>query len=273
VNNQNQDTMNQKYFSKGVWSILFVSIFSLSQNPYVKNLELKTANGHPMQYYISLSDGYTTTKKWPVVLVLEAAEKEYKANAERFVSARGKMPFIILAPIHTNNGNQGRRDPNLFPYSKETWDYIDKVGDCQFNEDGIRQIIKDVKEAFQVEEKIFVTGFEAGTHQLWSLVFSHPEYFKAVASVAGNYRGRCVDAKAISTDSSRINLPIMAFSGLKDEAFGPNGFLYEQWKEVKTLAEKNGFKNIKETILPEGGHSPVPKDVLDYFNKFVKIER
>src|SRR5690349_14356645 len=100
-------------------------------------LLIKRASDHPMQYYISLPAGWSINKKWPVVIVLEAAEKQYKANAERFMNVRGQMPFIIVAPIHTNNGNQGRRDPALFPYSTETWDYIDKVGDCQFNDEGI----------------------------------------------------------------------------------------------------------------------------------------
>src|SRR5690242_9044419 len=90
---------------------LFTMISSIlaAQPRTDEGLQLKTLDGHPMQYFVSLPKGWTPSKKWPVVLVLEAAEKEYKINAHRFIDARGDMPFIIVAPIHTNNGNQGRR--------------------------------------------------------------------------------------------------------------------------------------------------------------------
>jgi len=231
------------------------------------DLQLKTATGHPMMYYISLPQNWTAEKSWPVVFILEAAEKEFKKNAERFVNARGSMPFILVAPINTNNGNQGRKDPAVFPYPKETWEYIDRVGDCQFNADGMKQIIRDVQKEFNGEGKIYLTGFEAGAHDLWSIVFNHPEYLKAAAPVAGNYRSRCVDINAISKDPSRSNLPIMAFFGQKDEYFGPAGKLSDQWTEPKNLANTNGYKAVSETILPDKGHVPLPQEVLSYFFK------
>jgi poly(3-hydroxybutyrate) depolymerase len=259
--------MEQKIFTILVALILNAS-FGFSQSFTTNNLELKTAKGHPIQYYVSLPTGWAPTKKWPVVLVLEGAAKEYKLNAERFASARGMMPFIILAPIHTNNGRQGRRDPTVFPYSKETWDYIDKVGDCQFNEEGIRQILSEVGQDYHAEEKIFITAFESGAHQLWSIVFNHPEYLKAAAPVAGNYSGRCVNAQTISKDPSKLNLPIMAFAGLKDNLYEQSP-LSGQWKEVKKLAETNGFNNVNETLLANKGHVPIPEEVFNYFFKFL----
>ena len=235
-----------------------------------KSLQLKTAVGHPMQYYISLPNGYTKSKSWPVVFVLEAAEKEFEKNTLRFIDARGDMPFILVAPINTNNGNQGRKDPMVFPYSKETWDYIDKVGDCKFNLEGIHQIMLDIKKEFNGDEKIFITGFEAGTHDLWSVVFNHPEYLKAAAPVAGNFRNRCISSANNSNDELKKNLPIMSFVGEKDEAFGPSGILYSQWLDVKKFALSNGFETISETIIPEGGHTPLPQQVLFYFNSLSK---
>ena len=96
-------------------------------------LQSKQATGHLMQYFVSLPQQWDSKKKWPVIIVLEAAEKQYKTNADRFVKARGSMPFIIVAPIHTGNGNMGRRDPQVFPYSNETWDYIEKVTSAYFS--------------------------------------------------------------------------------------------------------------------------------------------
>jgi len=228
------------------------------------SLQLKTASNHPMQYFISLPKGWNKTKKWPVLIVLEEAAKEYKINIERFVKARGDSPFILVGPYNTNNGNSGRRDENIFPYSKETWDYMEKVGDCQFNDEGIHQIILDVTNNFNGEDKIYLTGFEAGTHALWSIVFNHSEYLKAAIPVAGNFRNRCIELSKIPSDPSKKNLPIHSIVGEVDEGFGPSGKVYNQWTEVKTLAINNGFSNITETVIPKKGHVPMPEEVMNY---------
>jgi poly(3-hydroxybutyrate) depolymerase len=240
-----------------------------AQSP-TEDIKLLTATGHPMQYYVSLPKGWTATKKWPTVMIFEAAEKEYKANLNRFVDARGELPFIFVAPIHTNNGNQGRRDPNLFPYSIETWNYIDKVGDCIFNDDGIKQIFIDCKAKFSAEEQYYITGFEAGTHLLWSMIFHRPEFVKAAAPVAGNFRARCVDVNSISSNPVKSKIPINAFVGELDDAWGPSAMLYGQWVEAKNLALKNGYKEITETIIKGKGHEPMPSEVLAYFIKLSK---
>lgn len=247
----------------------WILIFSLL--PHLAHAQteatLQTLKTHAMQYYVALPDGWSKSKKWPVVVLLEAAEKEYKANIERFIKARGSTPFILVQPIHTGNGNQGRRDPNLFPYDTKTWDYIDQVGDCKFNEDGIDAVMKDVVEKWNGEEDFFVTGFEAGTHLLWMLVFNHPERLKAAAPVAGNYRSRCVEEQKISTDAARIKLPIIGIVGENDEGFGPKSPNYNQWTDPKALAIKHGFTNIQEKILPGVAHVPMPDVVMDVFAK------
>ncbi len=233
-------------------------------------LVLKTANGHAMQYYVSLPQGWNKTKSWPIVIVLEAAEKEFKKNAERFASARGNYPFIIVAPINTDNGNQGRRDASVFPYTTETWDYIDKVGDCQFNNTGIKQIIKDVSQQYNGEGQVYLTGFEAGAHGVWAFVFNDPEYLKAAAPVAGNFRNRCVDESKLKSHQAVASLPIRSLFGEADSYFGPKGQIYNQWQAAKDLALKQGFQNINETIVADKAHEPMPKEVLDYFYSLLK---
>ncbi len=244
--------------------VLFGAVEAFSQSNS-SDLQLNKAENHPIQYYLSIPKNWNRNRQWPMVVILEAADKEYKKNAERFINARGDMPFILIAPFNTNNGNQGRRDPNTFPYSIETWDYIDKVGDCQFNEEGLQQIIKEVSAKYNGEQKIYLTGFEAGTHVLWSTVFNHPEWLKAAASVAGNFRNRCVEPGKISKDPSGKNLPIKSFVGDKDEYFRPSGKIYNQWTEVKSIASTNGFENVSETIISNKDHVPMPEEVMNYF--------
>jgi poly(3-hydroxybutyrate) depolymerase len=246
-------------------AFLLASLITSVSGQSPAKLQLQTATGHPMQYYISKPDKWNASRQWPVVVVFEAAEKMYLENLQRFITARGDMPFILVAPIHTNNGNQGRRDPALFPYSKETWDYIDKVGDCTFNDEGIAMIISDVKKLYNGEEKVFITGFEAGAHIVWQLTLNHPEMLRASAPVAGNYRSRCVDENNISGNASRSNLPVMAFASDRDDSFGPRSALYSQWTAARDLAIKNGYENVSETIVKGKGHVPLPNEVMSYF--------
>lgn len=248
-----------------------LTLIALSNVAYSQStLTLQKAAGHPIQYYISLPKDWTKAKSWPVVVVLEAADKEYQKNAERFVTARGDMPFILVAPFNTNNGNQGRRDPKLFPYSNETWDYMEKVGDCQFNDEGIEKIIQEVADKYNGEKKVYITGFEAGAHVLWSIVLNHPELLKAAAPVAGNFRNRCVESGKTSNDPSKKNLPIKSFVGDGDEYFRPSGKVYNQWTEVKSLAESNGYENISENVIAKKGHEPMPSEVMNYFLSLLK---
>ncbi len=230
------------------------------------SLLLKTATQHPMQYFLSLPAHWSPEKKWPVVLIIESADKEYRENALRFVRERGDMPFILVAPYNVNNSRQGRRDPAIFPYSEATWDLIDKTGDCKFNMDGITQIMSDLRAQYKAEDKFFITGFEAGAHTVWQFVFQHPEWLQAAAPVAGNYnQNSCMSEPLFSKDSSVTHLPIRGFTGSGDTLYGAKGMIYYQWKYALQTAAAHGYKNISETIVPGKGHVPLPAEVLNWF--------
>jgi predicted peptidase len=227
--------------------------------------ELKKALHHPMQYYISLPNNWSLKTKWPVVIALEEAEKQFEKNAERFMAARKDMPFIIVVPFITTNGQQGQRNPKVYPYSAAVWDTIDKVSICKFDMDGLQNIISDIKEKYAGSDKIFITGFEAGTHLLWAAIFQHPEWLYAAAPVAGNYRSRCIESHSFSEDNYKAQLPIKNFTGSDDRDFGMNGRIYGQYLEAKNLALAHGYKNISETDVPGKAHVPLPENVLEFF--------
>ena len=221
-----------------------------------------TTTGHPMQYWISLPTGWHPGGSWPVVVALEAAEKAYQANAERFVAARGDRPFIIVVPYIVTNGNQGLRDPAIFPYTAETWDLIDRVTGCRFDGEGLTQVLADVQRLYQGRKQCYLTGFEAGTHLLWAYTFQHPEQLVAVAPVAGNYRGRCVTAETFSIHAARASLPIRGFAGDLDRGFGPGGQVYDQYLEAKSVAREHGFLALSDQVVPDKDHVPLPAEVL-----------
>ena len=247
-------------------ALLFISCFFVSVHVNAQtNPVLKKAVNHPIQYYIALPDNWSSNAKWPVVIVLEEAAKEFKKNAERFIAAEKGMPFIIVSPFITTNGNYGIRDSLIYPYSKVVWDTIDQITNCKFDVGGLLNIIADVKKNYSGSDKVFLTGFEAGTHLLWAMTFQHPELLLAAAPVAGNYRGRCVAEAQVSNDASRIQLPIKNFTGSEDAGFGKKGPLYSQYLEAKNLALAHGYKNISETEIAGKGHEPLPNEVMSYF--------
>jgi dienelactone hydrolase len=245
---------------------------STTHNIHQGNSELllKSASGHAMQYYVSLPKGWTAEKKWRILVVVEAAEKEYKANAMRFVAARGSLPYIIVAPFIVTNGNAGRKDPTIFPYSDAEWEMIEKVENCAFDIEGLEHVIKDLQKQYNGEEKVMMTGFEAGTHLVWTWIFTHPEQLVAAVPVSGNYIGRCVDESHISKHSARIQLPVHAFYGEHDTLWGHKGGNFAQWERAKQTALKNGYTNISEEEIHGKGHVPLPEEIISYFTSLLQ---
>jgi predicted peptidase len=230
------------------------------------SLQLKKATNHPIQYLLSLPDNWSVNTKWPVVIVVSDAEKQFGKDAEQFIGARKGLPFIIVTPFTTTNGTKGQKDPIIYPYSESVWDTIDKLTICKFDMDGLQSIIKDVQKSYSGSDKVFITGFEAGAHLVWAMIFNHPELLYAAAPVAGNFRNRCIETNSFSNDPSRTQLLINNFTGSDDQDFGQKGRIYSQYLKAKALARSHGYNNLSETEVQGKGHVPLPADVLNYFN-------
>lgn len=243
--------------------VLLVPVCILSAQH--RELKLMTAENHPMQYYVSLPDQWSAANTWPVVVVLEAAEKQYKENLIRFIDARGDKPFILVAPFIVTNGKQGLYDPEIFPYSAATWKRIDSAGTCAFDMEGLAAVTHDVREKFRGDDRFYMTGFEAGAHLLWAYTMTHPQQLSGVAAVAGNYIRRCVDEKIKPIPSSEARLPIRYFAGSLDTVWAPGGRIYGQWKDAEKTAAALGFQSLSEEIVLGKGHTPIPDVVLRYF--------
>src|SRR5512144_1876285 len=106
-------------------------------------LELKTAAGHPMKYLVSLPEGWTAGRKWPAVVVIESANKDFRGTAEAFVRARGARPFLLLAPFVVTNGGTRQLSAETYPYGKEEWAAIERAGHFAFDEAGIAAMMAD----------------------------------------------------------------------------------------------------------------------------------
>jgi hypothetical protein len=109
--------------------------------------ELRTASGHPMQYYLSLPQGWTATRKWPVVVVIESANRQFQETLGLFAKARKDMPFILVAPLVTTNGGANYRQASTYRYSDDVWRQIEQDR-CGFDSTGIAAVTADVRKLF-----------------------------------------------------------------------------------------------------------------------------
>src|SRR5215467_5623105 len=65
--------------------------------------QLKTASSHPIQYYLSLPDGWTAGKKWPVVVIIERADRDFEHATNVFARSPKRGPFILVTPLVVTN--------------------------------------------------------------------------------------------------------------------------------------------------------------------------
>ena len=232
--------------------------------------QLKTASTHPIQYYLSLPEGWTANQKWPVVVVIDSAERDFENAATAFAQARRQQPFIIVTPLVVTNGGAGYRGVPSYHYSDAVWDRIEKSGAFNFDMEGIAAIIQDVTKQYGGEDKYFITGLEAAGHTVWGVLFNHPEAVRGAALVCPNYIGRWVDDAHISSAPERAALPIKNFVGTKDTLCSAGSPIYTQMQAAMTLAQSHGYKNVSFMHVEGKGHERMADEVLSYFSSLLK---
>ena len=223
---------------------------------------LKTATGHTMKYYLSLPSGWTAQKKWPVVMVIESADRQFENAARVFAKARGGMPFVLLTPMVTTNGGPSYRQAPGYRYEEREWNEIERIGRCQFDLDGIAAVAADAQKQYSAESKYFITGFEAAGHTLWTVLFRQPAALRAVAPVVTNYAARCMEDGRFADPVP--DLPVRLFAG-GGESGGRAGSLSAQTQRARETAEQHGFRNFSEQTVPGKGHEPLADEVLAWF--------
>jgi predicted esterase len=157
-----------------------------------------------------------------------------------------------------------------YHYSEAVWNRIENSGQFNFDMDGITAIMQDVVKQYGGEDKYFVTGFEAGGHTVWGILFNHPEAVRGAALVRPNYLGRWVDEERISSATARTGLPIRNFVGTKDDLCHPGSPIYAQQQRAMSLAEAHGYKNVSLTRVEGKGHERLADEVLAYFSSLLQ---
>lgn len=139
------------------------------------------------------------------------AARDFTANLERFVAARGQRPFILVAPEVLSCGGQRSRTPDRYSYTAGEWDSLQAGDNFAFEDTGLRAVLADVHQRWHGENRAFLTGWEAGGHTVWAQTLRNPALWRGVAPVTTNYQRRGLDAAAFSRDPARTHLPVQPF--------------------------------------------------------------
>jgi putative esterase len=245
-----------------VMSVVSVGVFSGAEP------QLKTASQHAMQYYVSLPDDWTPHKTWPVLITIEGSGKDFLDMARLYNRARQEIPFIVVSPIVLTNGGTNLRHSPQYNYASEVWDEVDRTGRCKFDLYGLTGVINDVRRRYNGETPVFITGFSAGAHAMWAMVFKHPELFVAAAPASGNYAGRCMDDGRFSMSHNRAQLPIKGFLGGDEIGRG----LDLQFARAREEGRSHGYASISLEVV-DGDHDPHAAAVLKWFTTIAKASR
>src|SRR5215217_4079847 len=270
INLRPQRPANRSAFLKCFCCVLVLSCAPAAFARASESPHLKTASTHPIQYYLSLPEGWTAGKRWPVVVVIESADREFLAAATAFAEARQHRPFILVTPLVVTNGGSGYRNVPTYHYADSVWDRIQSSGPFTFDMDGITAMMQDVVKEYGGEDKYFVTGFEAGGHTVWAILFKHPELLRGAALVCPNYLGRWVDEGHITSLAEHAALPIRNFVGSKDSLCSLGNPIYTQMQKAMILADAHGYKNVSLTRMEGKGHERLADEVLAYFSSLMR---
>jgi dienelactone hydrolase len=222
-----------------------------------------------MQYYVSLPEGWSSQKKWPVVVIIESANKEFKANMEKFIAARGKMPFILVEPMVTTNGGARYREAPEYQYSEAEWSKIETQGRCEFDRSGILAVVDEVQKKYSGEDMFFITGWEAGAHTVWPIIFEYPQKLRGAVNNAPNYQGRCMDGRQYSTDAARVNVPVRVLGAQGDQYWKPGMPFYTQTTSAIATLKEKGFQNVSTATVSGSEHGPLAAETLKLFNELL----
>jgi len=128
--------------------------------------EVRTATMHPMKYYLSLPKEWSAERTWPVLVAPSAHYGDKGQNLAMFAAARDarKAGIIIVAPFVIN----ADRTAEMPEYRGAVADAInaadaatdgrDETARGKFDSEGIRAVLKDVRERYRGEDKVYLTG-------------------------------------------------------------------------------------------------------------------
>ncbi len=177
------------------------------------------------KYLLFLPEGYgKNQQRWPLIMFLHGAgergsdlKKVKKHGPPKIIEKQKDFPFIVVSP----------------QCPEDDW-WTDKV-------EVLINLLDDIVARYKVDkQRIYLTGLSMGGYGTWSLAFSYPERFAAIAPICGG--GKRFMAMRLK------DIPVWIFHGAKDKVVP----LKESEEMVNAIRNRGG--NAKFTIYPDAGH-------------------
>jgi hypothetical protein len=226
----------------------------------------RTATTHPMRYWVSRPQGWSARQRWPVVVVIPGAEREFLAETREFAAARGTRPFLVVTPLVLSAGGTAQDHRAAFDYPDAAWARAARDGNCTFDRDGLDAVLADIQRLDAADSVVMLAAFEAGGHVAWAQLFSHPQRIAAAALVTPNYIGRCVDEAGIPRFAEHRMPPVRAFAGGRDSLWSADSPIRGQWLRARALALAHGFQSLTEIVVPDKGHELMASELLEFLD-------
>ena len=174
------------------------------------------------RYLVYLPDGYTTSKRWPVVLFLHGSgetgsdlEQVKKNGPPGMVEEGHAFPFILISP----------QNP-----AGDFWDV-----------NQLSALVDEILATYPVDRRRFyLTGLSMGGYGAWALAIERPEVFAAIAPICGG--GAPWMAERIR------HLPVWTFHGARDRVVP----IDETRRMVRELKSLGG--SVRFTTYPRCDH-------------------
>ncbi|MCB9894510.1 MAG: hypothetical protein H6839_08675 [Planctomycetes bacterium] len=211
----------------------------------VKKPILMKCRDHDMCYYLSMPEGWTMDKEWPIVVAQEGAGSNFEGMNR--AAAKDNKWFIVITCCTFSNTNSLDGQAKKYPYPQE---FLDKWSGnrLEFDAPGLLAVMKEVRELYNGSENICITGYSGGGILTWHMVFKHPDKVVAAVPACANFAG----AAEVSDDAeAKKKIIVHAYQGDKDGY--KESMLDGQWEAAKKLADANGYEHVTRDIIP-GGH-------------------
>lgn len=240
----------------------------------VGSVVLRQAKSHAMRYYLSLPKSYDPAQKdWPVLVAVDGAGSGFEGCAKGFAKARGDLPCLVVSPCgfaNTNAIKGGQKKKYLKWYDEATITAAEKDR-FEFDRSGLVAILDELREEFGAAPKVCMTGFSGGGNLTYQMIFRHPERLAAAAPACANFTRPGYAKLKGKVPGEVLGLPIQILTGGKDPhrkwthgKEGMPGIEMQTDAAIKALDEV-GFTKVERIMVPELGHSPARKRVVEFF--------
>jgi predicted esterase len=278
--------MADRALGKGVPESMAGKFREIGDDACKGKLILRQASTHPMKYYFSLPSKYERKKgkKWPVMVCVDGAGSNFEGMGRGYMNNRADLPLIVVSPCSFSNTNQiSGNEGQEKKYRKYYTDEVIKQGDAggiNWDEQGILAVLKDMRDNYDAEDRVYCTGFSGGGNCTYMMIFNHPDMVAGAAPACANFSGfqtdqLIADLKDKFTKEDR-NFPVHLITGEKDahrdfthgDKSSPG--IEPQTDAAERLLKGLGYGNWSRKMYDGMGHSSAVKEVLDFLKPYIE---